>query len=172
SILMTSAPKSASCRTQVGPARTWLKSSTRKRANAPLSLILSITKPSCSTPAKPRPALLHECGPALHVVLAGETFIDHGLHMAEVARRLRSQDLVDCLLGRPDGQGRIARDFVDQGGHRGFELPDRHHPVHQTHLPGIAGVIAPGGEENLAGVRRADDINELLDAIEVVAESE
>src|SRR6266853_1591321 len=34
SILMTSAPKSASCRTQVGPARTRERSRTRKRASA------------------------------------------------------------------------------------------------------------------------------------------
>src|SRR2546423_15196104 len=34
SILITSAPKSASCRTQVGPARTRDRSRTRKRASA------------------------------------------------------------------------------------------------------------------------------------------
>src|SRR5260221_4089618 len=34
SILITSAPKSASCRTQVGPARTRERSRTRKRASA------------------------------------------------------------------------------------------------------------------------------------------
>src|SRR4051812_6913164 len=53
SILITSAPKSANCRTQVGPARTRERSSTRKRASAADAEILGMGlfyRPSMEAP--------------------------------------------------------------------------------------------------------------------------
>ena len=44
SILITSAPKSASCLTQVGPARTRVRSSTRKRDSAGEAVIRGIER--------------------------------------------------------------------------------------------------------------------------------
>src|SRR5216684_2213819 len=48
STLMTSAPKSANCLTQLGPARTWVRSMTLNRPSAPDEALRSTGTPSRS----------------------------------------------------------------------------------------------------------------------------
>src|SRR4051812_22406859 len=105
-------------------------------------------------------SLFHERSSAFTVVLAVEALLDPCL--ARVGIVVGDAHLADDALRRAHRERRIRRDHVAVLPGDGFELRHRHNLVHEAHAQRLLGGELARGDHDLARVRRADDIDQVL----------
>src|SRR5258705_6424615 len=120
-----------------------------------------------------RPALLREGLHALLVVLAVEAGGDQPIQHREVAVGGRPEQLLHGGLGRAQGERGVARHRQRVVPGEALEVRLRHHLVHQPHAQRVLGAeVGARGEEELLGVRGADQVHQLLHPAVVITEAE
>jgi hypothetical protein len=90
----------------------------------------------------------------------------------EIALALALEHLADDIFDRIHGERGVAADRVGIVLHIFLEIVRRQHAVDQTHLQRLGGGELAGGEEDFLGEGRTDQINQLLDALVAVTETE
>src|SRR5882672_3431080 len=131
-----------------------------------------LLKPRVLFSLEQRFSLLHESAPALDVILAPEALLHERRARLRVERRARFQQLADDALGRADRERRVL------GNHRAilederFQLRDRRHAVHEAHRFRLAGAEMASGNEHLARVRRADNVDQVLQRRGAIAQAQ
>src|SRR5262245_12575180 len=165
SILMTSAPMSASISVQVGPAMTWVRSTTFRPASGPgrwpaeLDLSFCIGMPLLAAPL--RRALAEKRIEPFAEIRAGVGHQDQVLALISRQPLLQASDR---LLGRVERQWRVAGDefryFVGARVERGEILDDF---GEEADGGGFRGFHEPCGEDQILDARRADQRGEAAD---------
>src|SRR5712691_8571957 len=115
---------------------------------------------------------LHERAPALDVVLAFEALLDKRRARPRVERGTRLQQLADDALRSADRQRRVLRDRGAVLEDERFQLRGWNDAVHEPHRFCFVGAELALGEEHLAGVGRADRVDEILQRRGAVAQAE
>src|SRR2546430_14373204 len=117
-------------------------------------------------------ALLHEGSAASDVILAFEAGLDQRRACLRVERRARFQELANDALGGADGERRVLRNQRAILEDERFEVRDRRHAVHEAHRFRFCGAEMSPGDEYLARVRRADDVDQVLQRGGAIAQAE
>src|SRR6266850_6212686 len=107
-----------------------------------------------------RLSLLHEGLSALGVVLALEALPDPGL--AERGVVILLQHLADDALGGAHGERRVGGDLFAVFPGESFQVRGRDHMVDEPHVLRLLRGELPAGNHDLARVRRADRVDEVL----------
>src|SRR6266704_2661588 len=115
---------------------------------------------------------LHERAPALDVVLAVEALPDERHAGLRVESGIGFEQLADDALRSADGERRVLRDRGAVLEDERFQLRGRNDAVHEPHRLCLVGAELAPGEEHLAGVGRADRVDEILQRRGAVAQAE
>src|SRR5882724_4054018 len=113
-------------------------------------------------------SLFHEGSSAFTVILAVEALLDPRL--ARFGIVVRDADLADDAFRGAHRERRIRRDHIAVLADGGFQLRHGHDLVHQAHAQRLLGAELPRGDHDLAGVGRADDVDQVLHRCCAVAE--
>ena len=100
--------------------------------------------------------------PAFDVVVADEAGPHQFVAAGEIALQFVLDRLPDRIFGRPDGERRIGGDHSGVVAHKGLEIARRQHTIDEPHDAGLLRGELAGGEENLLGERRSDQIDQLF----------
>src|SRR5713226_9414681 len=116
-----------------------------------------------------RLSLFHEGLSALGVVFALEALPDPRL--AERGVVILLQHLADDALRGAHGEGRVGGDLAAVFPGKSFQVRNRNHMVDEPHVLRLLRAELPAGEHDLARVRRADRVDEILHRRGAVAEA-
>src|SRR5664279_4989425 len=119
-----------------------------------------------------RLALFHERRTAFLVIVAGEALRHQIGAFLQVTLAFRLDRLADDVFDRIDRHRRVATDGVGIVLDVFLQFRLRQHAIDQAHCQGLGGGELARGEEDFLGKRRSDDVDQLLDALETIAEAE
>src|SRR5580704_16297484 len=119
-----------------------------------------------------RLALFHEGAAALGIVLALEALLDHGGAFREIALAFVLDHLADREFRGGDGERRVFADRLGVVLDIGVKLGCWHDAVDKAHDARLLGVELARRVENLLRKGDSDDIDELLETVERIAEAE
>src|SRR6478736_3960792 len=114
-------------------------------------------------------AFFHEGLAALLVILALEAFLRPRPALGRVV--VDHADLADDALRGAHRERGVGRDGVGVLLHRGLQVFFRGHLVHQAHFPRFVRRELARGDHDLARVRRADDVDQVLHRRGAVAQA-
>src|SRR5678815_1839196 len=118
-------------------------------------------------------AFFGEGAHALLVVLAVEAIGDQLVEQGQIALGFGAGELLDGGLRRQDRERRIARDGERVVAREPLEIGLGHDLVDQPHAQGVlGGPVRARGKEDLLRVGRADELDQLVHAVVVIAEAE
>src|SRR6185369_201744 len=141
--------------------------------NTPLVAALVIVADAFRSGAgERRLALFHEGLAAFFIIVAGEAFRHQIGAALQVALALRLDRLADDIFDRIDRQRGVATDRVGIALHVFLELSLRQDAVDQTHHLRFGGGELARGVEDFLREGRADHVDQLLDALIAIAETE